>query len=367
MVFAGSEDKILKFSREALRTLPATAGQRFQARARILLSMDPKPALAPAPAPAPAAPATDLGPVTIDGSLSAGEVAYAALRRPFASYLEHEAGTLAGVDPEDLHDMRVAARRLRAILALYAPVLPPRAASLRRRLGRIGRALGEVRDLDVQIERLATVLPRSDGENAALGLLRSLLEVRRERARRRLRTVLTSPSHDRLRESLRSFLRAGPPSRRAAARRPALQVAPELVGPLLRKLRKAGDRLSPDSPPADWHRVRIAGKRVRYALEVHVPILGPPATEMIAALTDLQDLLGEHQDAVISVEQLHGLGVRGRRRLPAPSAFALGSLAERQVQRAEALRGAFPRAWKKIRGRRWKRLRAALRPPEPAP
>ena len=86
-----------------------------------------------------------------------GELAFAVVRRQLAVLRDKEPGTRLGEDPEELHDMRVATRRLRAALALFAGVLPVRAQTYREELGWLGRLLGEVRDLDVQQEGLADV------------------------------------------------------------------------------------------------------------------------------------------------------------------------------------------------------------------
>src|ERR671910_779150 len=76
--------------------------------------------------------APDLGPTEIDATLSAGEVAFAILRRHFAATLAHEPGVRLGEDPEELHDMRVATRRLRAALKLYSDFLPKRSERYER-------------------------------------------------------------------------------------------------------------------------------------------------------------------------------------------------------------------------------------------
>ena len=82
-------------------------------------------------------------------------LAFAVLRRQLAVVRAKEPGTRLGEDPEELHDMRVATRRLRAALSLFEAVLPVRAQVFREELGWLARLLGSVRDLDVQLEGLA--------------------------------------------------------------------------------------------------------------------------------------------------------------------------------------------------------------------
>ncbi len=94
------------------------------------------------------------GDTRIDAEAPIGRVGLAVLRHYFAVMLAKEPGTRLGDDNEELHDMRVASRRLRAALSLFADVLPPSAARLREDLRWVGHSLGVVRDLDVQLEQL---------------------------------------------------------------------------------------------------------------------------------------------------------------------------------------------------------------------
>ena len=96
----------------------------------------------------------DLGSTDVGPDVTLGELAYAVLRRQLAVLRAKEPGTRLGEDPEELHDMRVATRRLRAALDLFVEVLPVRAGVFRTELGWMAAALGTVRDLDVQLEAL---------------------------------------------------------------------------------------------------------------------------------------------------------------------------------------------------------------------
>src|SRR5436190_1370894 len=110
--------------------------------------------------------------------------AFAVLRRYTRDFCRHEPGTRLGEDPEELHDMRVAFRRLRAAMSTFEPVLPPRFQTFRHDLHAPGHSLGRVRDLDVQIEWLAGVKQASDWDGAtALGPLFAVLSDRRAAAR----------------------------------------------------------------------------------------------------------------------------------------------------------------------------------------
>ncbi len=300
--------------------------------------------------------APDLGPTQIDASMSAGEVAFAILRRHFATMLAHEPGVRLGENPEDLHDMRVAIRRLRATLKLYVDVLPRRAERYERDLRHFSRALGDVRDLDVHLERLSGETPRN-GE--ALEKVVVLLEERRVEARRRMLETLDSNRYERFVASFSGTLRRG---RSPAPTRPILEVAPGLVRRGYMKVRDDVRALSEDSPPEDFHGLRKKGKRLRYALEPLQGIYGKPSEKMVRLLKAVQDDLGDHQDLIVAAELMQELGTAGD--VPPQAVFSMGSLAERHLRDAAEMRQSFLgsgqlRALK--RGKPWKRLRRMLK------
>jgi triphosphatase len=300
--------------------------------------------------------APELGSTEIDATLSAGEVAFAVLRRHFAAMLDNEPGVRLGEDPEDLHDMRVATRRLRATLKLYADFLPERASRFERGLRWVGSSLGEVRDLDVHLERLAREASEG-GCGESLDEIIAALQERRDEARQRMLEMLDSARYERLLSSFAGVLRRGP-----SPTGPILEVAPDLVRRRYKKARKAADSLSEDSPPEDFHDLRKKGRRLRYALEPLQGIYGKPAQRMVEVLKELQDDLGDHQDLVVAVAMLQEQGVAGN--LPPQTIFSMGSMAGRYTREAAEIRAAVPgsepfRVLSK--GKEWKNLRKAMK------
>jgi len=305
---------------------------------------------------------------------TAGELASDALRKQRERLLANEPGTRLGQDPEALHDMRVATRRLRAALALFADVVPKRGERLRRELGWLGRTLGEVRDLDVQLERLAAEAGQDPALAPAALAVSTVLARRRERARARMLRALDSRRYIRLLESLAAFVEAGPRVR-GAARQSAALVAPDVLARAYKKTRRAGERLRSDSTPEEFHRMRIRAKRLRYALEFHESLYGRPAEELVAHLVTIQDQLGLHQDCQVMLGLIDEIRKDGGKRLPPGALFAMGTLAERVARRAATLRRLFPRLFRTVRGKAWKRVKhafdarlaAAVRPRRPRP
>jgi triphosphatase len=312
----------------------------------------------------------DLGPVGITEQSSIGEVAFASLRRHVAAMLDHEPGTRLGEDPEELHDMRVATRRLRAALALFDGVLPVRAQALREQLRWVASALGAVRDLDVQMEQLASwELEAEDEDRSALAALAETLRDEQAGAREAMMAVLNSARYDRLVRSLEGFARRGPSRRDTRARAPSLLEVPELIEARYAKVRRAGDRIGPAAGPEAYHRLRIRCKRLRYALEFVAPLYPKEAPSFIKAVTKAQDILGLHQDAQVAMARLRGLAGDREAPLPPETIFAMGRVAERYNARSAKLRSRLPKAYGRVLGRDWKRLERAMkhRRPESAP
>jgi len=302
----------------------------------------------------------DLGPTTVDPEGSVGALVFAVLRRHFADALAHEPGTRLGDDPEELHDMRVAVRRLRALMGIFSDVVPVRRVRLQDELRWLAGLLGAVRDLDVQIEQTRRWdAEREPGDFGALGALVAIREQQRILARRELIEGLAPRRYDRLVEGFASLLRRGPLRRVPASVAPALAAVPDVVRARYREVREGGRSLEPGSPPPAFHKLRIRCKKLRYALEAVTDLYGQPARDVIRRLVVLQDVLGEHQDAQVAIERLRTLASTPDLALPPEAVFAMGEMAEWYAHHAVELRRSFGKPFGRL-PKRWKRLRTAM-------
>ncbi len=309
----------------------------------------------------------DLGPTDVGEDVSLGELAYAALRRQLAVLRDKEPGTRLGEDPEDLHDMRVATRRLRAALDLFVEVLPVRAAAFRNELGWMAALLGAVRDLDVQLEALdamsggvatwVDVLGTSDHD--PLSHLSSLLVEARRQARADMLAALDSTRWDRVVNGMASMVRQGPLRRSAAARLPAAVAVPDLVNARHAAVMKAARRARRSGVAADFHRVRIRCKRLRYSLEFTAELYGSRTGRFTRRLTGLQDQLGLLQDAEVAAGRLAELAV-GDSHLPASTIFVMGGVAEHHRRDRRRLLRRLPKELSRLAGREWQDLAGAM-------
>lgn len=310
----------------------------------------------------------ELGPTEVHAGSTMGDVVYAVIRVNLAAMLAHEPGTRLGEDPEELHDMRVATRRLRAAMDLFSDALPPRAAFLRAELRWVAHALGAVRDLDVQLRDLTHLDAWSaewpeDGP-AAVGALRTLLERSRREARRSLLGVLDSPRWARLTASMVALARKGPQPGLDPAWVPALVALPPLVQRRHRQAVRAARLARRTGSATDYHQLRIRCKRLRYAIECTVDLYGRDARRYGKKLSTLQDRLGEIQDAEVAATRLAALVRPGSRPLervlPAPTVFALGAMAEHDRELSRRLRAELLPHLGPLAGRSWKKLASAM-------
>lgn len=299
----------------------------------------------------------DVGAVSLGGAPTVGELAFVVLRRNFVAMLAHEPGTRLGEDPEELHDMRVATRRMRAALAMFVDALPARARHVRDELGWVADALGTVRDLDVQIERVAEWgREMSESDRLALGDLERLLSRHRDDGRRRLLTCLESSRYERLVASFTTMLRQGPSRRLAPARAPAVVVVPDLVRARHRSVTKAAKRARRSGVADDFHRLRIRTKRLRYALEFVSELYPGQTGKYVKRLVRLQDSLGAMQDARVASERLHAVVVHEGKKLSLLTVFVMGGVSERYRREAAKLAKRVPKKIGPVTGDRWNHM-----------
>jgi CHAD domain-containing protein len=258
------------------------------------------------------------------------------------------AGTLADLDTEFLHDLRVAVRRSRSVLRELKRALPDKARRAHADSLRWVQAVtGPTRDLDVQLlewDDLIAQLP--EDRRTHLAPVRSLLAEHRAAAFAELQATLQGEEYATRWEAWRSFLTGdlGPDKRRRDAVRPIREVAARRVDRVYRRMQKMGAAIDDTSPAQDLHDLRKRGKELRYLLELFGDVLrGKAVRPMVAALKGLQDVLGRHQDREVQAAQLRGLAPELARTASehGPDALlAMGALVDRlEADQAEARRG----------------------------
>ena len=244
-------------------------------------------------------------------------------------------GTLADLDTEFLHDLRVAVRRSRSVLRELKGAFPPDELARRRdALKWVQAVTGPTRDLDVQLlewDGLLSAVP-SD-RHPALAPVRTLLAGHRAAALRTLRRDLRSPAYSEAWAAYRSFLQGGfgRADERPDAKRPIAEVAGRRISRVHRRMVSMGQAIDDGSPATDLHELRKRGKELRYLLELFgalwpVEVVKP----MVKSLKGLQDVLGTHQDREVQADHLRELADELAGKVGGPEALlVLGVLVDR--------------------------------------
>jgi CHAD domain-containing protein len=245
-----------------------------------------------------------------------------------------EPGVRDGAEPENLHRFRVASRRSRALIRASRPLVRDQLAALDRELRWLGGITGPVRDLDVLIGRLRGLVPELDPDQAGAGSIIAALEQDRLRQRDGLLTAIDT---NRYRELLARFESVVP----------ALRVTDASVS-LARLARKELDRLDAEyddlgeSPSDDdLHAVRIHAKHARYSAELAATAEGEPFERLADSLRKVQDVIGEHQDAVVTEQRVRALASEESR-------LAAGRIVELERARRRQARAELPDAMKAV-------------------
>jgi CHAD domain-containing protein len=284
-------------------------------------------------------------PERLAATADAGEAVRAAIARGVERIMLNDPGTRLG-EVEPLHQMRVGTRRLRSDLKTFRPLVEREwADGLREELRWLGQVLGDVRDLDVLIDRLRADAGELESE---LDPLFETLETRRQQARgallRALRTARYLELLDRLVEAATS------PVLTAAADEPARAALPPLVRRAWQRVRKKARELDAASGDEEYHRVRVLAKRARYGADAVAPALsrkrGAQARKFAKKAADVQDVLGELQDSVVARETIQEVA----RAHPEAGAFnlAAGRLIERELRERLGNRERFPSVWDRL-------------------
>ena len=296
--------------------------------------------------------APDLAPPrSLDLASTGLEVLTAAVATSVARLVANDPGVRLGDDPESVHQARVATRRLRSDLRTFRDVVDQHwSEPLRDELKWLGERLGDVRDADVLLGRLEAridALPHADAQGARD--LFDTLRAQRAAARDRLLTAMRSDRYLTLLDRLVDATDHVPAS--TDHDDPDDLELEQFVRRPWKKLRQAVQALDDDPPDEDLHRVRIRAKRARYAAEAVAPAVGRDARRFAKRVADVQDTLGEHQDAVVAEQWLRdqlGSGSSG------PMLFVAGELAAIERAASRTSRARFPTVWRRARRKKYR-------------
>lgn len=275
------------------------------------------------------------------------------------AYLDAQAEQLRAQDPlvrrdapDSVHQMRVAARRMRSVLQAYSNVIDREATrSLTDELKWLGGELAGARDSEVIEERLTSVL-HTLPEDVVLGpvsaqITRSL-QRRGAEGREAALAALDGDRYLALHDAVDQLLADPPLTSRAS--RPARKELARSVANVWRRLRKrmasADAASSGNEHDVALHEARKSGKRLRYALEVAEPSVGKRADRFRSRAKDVHTLLGDHQDSVVARPVIRELAAQAH--LDGGNGFTHGVLYGLEVVRAQRAELELPEAWQRL-------------------
>ncbi len=291
----GRPDHIFELALAVHEVLPITLGQATKAaRGYALLDgAEPQPA--------------KTMPTGLLPTMTARHAFAIAARNCLAQMRGNEASARLGRDPEGIHQLRVGLRRLRALVNAYRDALAPAAHEfLSRELRWLQQELNPARDWDVFI---ATTLEPITGRMAGLEACLEAAKELRDLAQERATATLVSPRYTAFLLRCYHWLATGAwaAAETAVHDRPVAEFAAAMLQRRHRRLQKFGGKRA-DLPEADLHRLRLMAKKQRYIGDFFREIYPRKATgRYIAALAEIQDVLGSLNDALVSrhlVEEL---------------------------------------------------------------
>lgn len=266
---------------------------------------------------------------------SAGELIRAYLAEQDEALIIGDLGLRRGLDGM-VHPTRVATRRLRSTLRVFADYLDPaQTHSFDRELSWYASLLGAVRDQEVQRSRLSKAVAALPAD-LVLGPVAARIEQHLLAEQLRHQATLDRALTGRrylalLRESAR-WATDPPFAARATSSATELRRPVRAAGKKVTKHLAAG--LGPHADDEELHKARKAGKRARYAAELAHPVLAKKIKHTVKEFKELQDILGEHQDGVVAADLLRRLGA-GTAGTTAENGFTYGLLYAQEMARAE--------------------------------
>ncbi|MBN1587087.1 MAG: CHAD domain-containing protein [Candidatus Omnitrophica bacterium] len=324
-------------------SIPASAGSKFN---RSLQALELKP---PAPA-VPLRPTARHQDRLID-------LAYRVLAAHFQFMRANEPGARLGLDPEFVHDMRVAIRRMRAAWVTFGDALPAsKVISFDNTLKWIAEALGRVRDYDNHLEMISRYLYTAQEDGDAVGQYQARLMEKREIVRQEMLEVLDSARYQSFLANLTAFLEQGPAQRPRAplACTPASEAAVKLLEGQYNKVLRWGKKALQNGNPGDWHKLRLACKQLRYTSEWFSGIYGKGFDKFILRLSSLQTLLGNHRDTHLAAELLRKSAFDTDAKEPTSPELllAFGRMIEQQHRKIQSLEAKLPAQWKRFQSKK---------------
>jgi CHAD domain-containing protein len=223
--------------------------------------------------------------------------------------MEHnEEGVIKRIDPEFLHDFRIAIRRTRTVLGQFKAVFPGKTEAFEDKFSWLGKLTGPARDVDVLVLEIGKLREmRLKKLHDTLPPLIQFLQHKQEEPYKPLVDVLQSQEYRRFKTNWRRFLERCVAHPEQTDNKASLisHVAPKKIRKLYADIFRQGVKIKSTSPASDYHQLRKASKKLRYLMEYFQSVYPKEDIRpLIKDIKKLQDNLGEHQDLEVHTENL---------------------------------------------------------------
>ncbi len=235
------------------------------------------------------------------GNMSCREAALRSFDFYFKNLLWNEKGTRIGQDPEFLHYLRVASKRLRVALNVFKNYFPEYDISrYKNELKSLAPILGKARDTDVYLEFLNDKVSKTmNPEELTVFNKYENFFLRRKKLRQKaVLKKLDSEEYKSFIDDFTNFISQTSVSGNESAESPVSGIIDRAIRSKLEKLIAHSKKLSPKSPDSKLHKFRIRCRKLRYMVEIFLNITGRQGQELDRMLVELQRSLGSHHDAV---------------------------------------------------------------------
>jgi CHAD domain-containing protein len=288
------------------------------------------------------------------------------LRVRFGEVLKHREAALDPGQIDGVHDMRVAIRRLRSVIRDFAEIADKfPLKGVRKELKALANALGGVRDADVEIEALDALNKATNDDAVREGISTILSGYRESRGSAfvKLQPRLTDDAVAALRSKFEAALESSLRQRDLFGAGSITDASREIISNRLDDFILLADALYDPLETKPLHDLRIAGKHLRYALELFAEVRGDVLSPFAVEISKMQSFLGDVHDCDVWIVQFRDLLRKPRRKSSASEptfAAAAWLLSEFTRKRTKAYRSAL-KLWVEIGQTKMpSRLRAAL-------
>lgn len=267
-------------------------------------------------------PKVDFGSCDFSKTTDPHRYSNAILRKYLAHAASQEWGARIGLSNEFVHQMRVGFRKFRTALNVFKKYLPKEVKKHAESMSDLLDTLGVVRDLDVQIESAREWMEHAaPGEQDAIQEVITYFERKQHAAHAHLVKIFDAKEYAEIFDGFHKLLQEHDTNKQDKT--DITKVAKELIKKQVKQFKRKGKILNVDSDGKDFHKFRIAGKKLRYTLEFFEPLNAEVIGKLMKRMAEIQDALGVINDCHVAKERLLGMMTTPQKKFSEPALYEI--------------------------------------------